>query len=44
MSLLTVEDVSHNFGDRQLFKNVNFRLLDGEHVGLVGRMASVNRR
>ncbi len=36
MSLLTVEDVSHNFGDRQLFKNVSFRLLAGEHVGLVG--------
>jgi ATPase subunit of ABC transporter with duplicated ATPase domains len=36
MSLLTVEDLSHNFGDRTLFKNVSFRLLDGEHVGLVG--------
>ena len=36
MSLLTVEDVSHNFGDRLLFKNVNFRLLAGEHVGIVG--------
>jgi ATPase subunit of ABC transporter with duplicated ATPase domains len=36
MSLLTVEDLSHNFGDRTLFKNVSFRLLAGEHVGLVG--------
>ncbi|WP_314587769.1 ABC-F family ATP-binding cassette domain-containing protein [Paenibacillus terrigena] len=36
MSLLTVEDVAHNFGGRQLFKNVTFRLLAGEHVGLVG--------
>lgn len=36
MSLLTVEDVSHNFGERTLFKNVSFRLLAGEHVGLVG--------
>lgn len=36
MSLLTVEDVSHNFGGRELFKDVSFRLLDGEHVGLVG--------
>ncbi len=36
MSLLTVEDLSHSFGDRTLFKNVSFRLLDGEHVGLVG--------
>ncbi|WP_068781556.1 ABC-F family ATP-binding cassette domain-containing protein [Paenibacillus sp. GM2] len=36
MSLLTVENVSHNFGDRTLFKDVSFRLLAGEHVGLVG--------
>ena len=36
MSLLTVEDLSHNFGDRTLFKDVSFRLLAGEHVGLVG--------
>lgn len=36
MSLLTVEEVSHTFGDRVLFKNVSFRLLAGEHVGLVG--------
>jgi len=36
MSLLTVEDVAHNFGGRQLFKNVTFRLLAGERVGLVG--------
>ncbi|QYR23820.1 ATP-binding cassette domain-containing protein [Paenibacillus sp. sptzw28] len=36
MSLLTVEELSHNFGDRTLFKNVSFRLLAGEHVGLVG--------
>ncbi|WP_219837512.1 ABC-F family ATP-binding cassette domain-containing protein [Paenibacillus sp. R14(2021)] len=36
MSLLTVEDLSHNFGDRTLFKNVSYRLLAGERVGLVG--------
>lgn len=36
MSLLTVEDLSHSFGDKVLFKNVSFRLLAGEHVGLVG--------
>lgn len=36
MSLLTVENVSHNFGERTLFKDVSFRLLAGEHVGLVG--------
>lgn len=36
MSLLTVEDLSHSYGGRVLFKNVSFRLLPGEHVGLVG--------
>ncbi len=36
MSILTVEDMSHSFGDRILFKNVSFRLLKGEHIGLVG--------
>ncbi|WP_211747848.1 ABC-F family ATP-binding cassette domain-containing protein [Paenibacillus sp. Marseille-Q4541] len=36
MSLLTVDNVSHNFGDRTLFKNVSFRLLAGERVGIVG--------
>jgi len=36
MSLLTVEELNHNFGDRLLFKNVSFRLLAGERVGLVG--------
>jgi ATPase subunit of ABC transporter with duplicated ATPase domains len=36
MSLLTVEGLSHSFGDRTLFKEVSFRLLAGEHVGLVG--------
>lgn len=36
MSLLNVEKLSHTFGDRVLFKDVSFRLLDGDHVGLVG--------
>ncbi|WCN39466.1 ABC-F family ATP-binding cassette domain-containing protein [Aneurinibacillus uraniidurans] len=36
MSVLTVEGLSHTFGDRTLFKDVSFRLLPGEHVGLVG--------
>lgn len=36
MSLLTVEELSHSFGDRTLFKDASFRLLAGEHVGLVG--------
>jgi ATPase subunit of ABC transporter with duplicated ATPase domains len=36
MSILTVENVSHGFGSRQILDNASFRLLKGEHVGLVG--------
>ncbi|GIO25831.1 putative ABC transporter ATP-binding protein YfmM [Ornithinibacillus bavariensis] len=36
MSLLTVKDLSHGFGDRAIFENVSFRLLQGEHIGLIG--------
>lgn len=36
MSILTVSNLSHGFGDREIFKNVSFRLLKGEHVGLIG--------
>ena len=36
MSILNVETLSHGFGDRTIFTNVSFRLLKGEHIGLVG--------
>ena len=36
MSILTVENLSHGFGDKAVFENVSFRLLKGEHIGLVG--------
>ena len=36
MSILTVTNLSHGFGDRAIFKDVSFRLLKGEHVGLIG--------
>lgn len=36
MSVLTVENVSHGFGDRTILDDVSFRLLKGEHVGLIG--------
>ena len=36
MSILTVENLSHGFGGREIFEDVNFRLLKGEHIGLVG--------
>ncbi len=36
MSVLIVKDMNHGFGDRTIFEDVSFRLLKGEHVGLVG--------
>ena len=36
MSLLSVERLSHGFGDRAIFEDISFRLLRGEHIGLVG--------
>lgn len=36
MSILTVEHVSHSFGGRQILDDASFRLLKGEHIGLVG--------
>lgn len=34
--ILNVSNLSHGFGDRAIFNNVSFRLLKGEHVGLIG--------
>ncbi|MBC5786534.1 ABC-F family ATP-binding cassette domain-containing protein [Clostridium facile] len=36
MSILTVEHVSHGFGARKILEDASFRLLKGEHIGLVG--------
>ncbi|MEJ8553264.1 ABC-F family ATP-binding cassette domain-containing protein [Tepidibacter sp. Z1-5] len=36
MSILTVRNLSHGFGDRAIFNNVSFRLLPGEHIALIG--------
>ncbi|WP_371363285.1 putative ABC transporter ATP-binding protein YbiT [Sporomusa rhizae] len=36
MSVLTVENVSHGFGARTILTDASFRLLKGEHVGLIG--------
>ena len=38
MSILTVENVSHSYGEKTILYNACFRLLKGEHVGLVGKM------
>ena len=34
--ILNVSNLTHGFGDRAIFNNVSFRLLKGEHIGLVG--------
>lgn len=34
--ILNVKNLSHGFGDRAIFDNVSFRLLKGEHIGLIG--------
>lgn len=34
--ILSVTNVSHSFGDRTIFENMSFRMLKGEHIGLVG--------
>lgn len=36
MSILTAENISHGFGGRRILENASFRLLNGEHVGLIG--------
>ncbi|TCL55418.1 ATPase subunit of ABC transporter with duplicated ATPase domains [Kineothrix alysoides] len=36
MSILNVENLTHGFGDRAIFNDVSFRLLKGEHIGLIG--------
>lgn len=34
--ILDVKNLSHGFGDRAIFDDVSFRLLKGEHIGLIG--------
>lgn len=34
--ILSVQNVSHGFGERRILDNASFRLLKGEHIGLVG--------
>ncbi|CAG7634815.1 ABC-F family ATP-binding cassette domain-containing protein [Paenibacillus allorhizosphaerae] len=36
MSIVSVEQVTHTYGDKQIFRHISFRLLRGEHAGLVG--------
>mgnify|MGYP001182214649 FL=1 len=36
MLILTVENLSHSYGERTLFKNVNFNIETGDKIGLIG--------
>lgn len=36
MSILTVTNLNQSFGDRDILKDVSFRMNKGEHIGLVG--------
>lgn len=36
MSLLEVDDMTHGFGEKEIFHHVSFRLQMAEHIGLVG--------
>lgn len=36
MSVLNVENISFGFGDKTILRSISFRLLKGEHVGLIG--------
>ena len=36
MSILNVTNLTHMYGDQVTFRHIEFRLLPGEHAGLVG--------
>lgn len=36
MGLLKVENLSHSFGDKILYKDANIEIYKGEHVGIIG--------
>ena len=37
MALLEVENLSHAFSEKQLYKDSSFELYKGEHMGIVGQ-------
>lgn len=36
MLILTVDNLSHSYGERTLFKNVSFNIETGDKIGLIG--------
>ena len=43
MSILNVEKLTHGFGERAIFNDVSFRLLKGEHIGLLEQTVKGNQ-
>lgn len=37
MAILTVENLSHSFGEKMLYKNVNFEIYKNERIGIIGK-------
>lgn len=37
MSIITIKNLNHSFGEKDIFKNAEFKLLKGEHIGLIGQ-------
>jgi ATPase subunit of ABC transporter with duplicated ATPase domains len=40
MSLISIENLSHSFGEKKIFANTGFRLLPGDKMGLTGANGS----
>jgi len=40
MSIISLSNISHNFGDADIFKNISFSLEDNSRIGLVGSNGS----
>lgn len=37
MLLVEAKDLSFSYGDKQIYNKINFRLMEGEHIALVGK-------
>ncbi|HPR18399.1 MAG TPA: ABC-F family ATP-binding cassette domain-containing protein, partial [Candidatus Cloacimonadota bacterium] len=40
MSLISLSNISHNFGEAEIFKNISFSLEENSRIGLVGKNGS----